>query len=96
MNGGGPKQLKKTWIWLVAMVGAGMLLVREVSDPALSLALAAALLTIAVLKARLVVLDFLGLRFGSRHLRIALLAWPIFFALAAAAKTLIAAFPSGG
>ncbi|OHV79800.1 cytochrome C oxidase subunit IV family protein [Ensifer sp. LCM 4579] len=96
MSGSGPKQLKKTWIRLVAMVVAGILLVRGVSDPSLSLAVPAALLMLAVLKARLVVLDFLGLRFGPRPLRIGLLAWPAFFALAAAAKALIAAFPMGG
>lgn len=49
-----------------------------------------ALLTLAVLKARLVVLDFLGLRSGPRVLRVGLIAWPLFFALAAAAKALIA------
>ncbi|MEJ6845891.1 hypothetical protein V3589_06660 [Sinorhizobium fredii] len=45
---------------------------------------------LAVLKARLVVLDFLGLRSGPRVLRVGLIAWPLFFSLAAAAKALIA------
>ncbi|HXV29136.1 MAG TPA: cytochrome C oxidase subunit IV family protein [Sinorhizobium sp.] len=96
MSGNAPKQLRKTWLWLVAMVVAGILLVHEASDPALSLALTASLLLLAVLKARLVVLDFLALRSGPRPLRIGLLAWPAFFAFAAAAKALIAAFPAGG
>lgn len=96
MSANGPKQLTKTWMLLAAMVGAGMLLVHGVGDPSLSLAPGAALLMLALLKARLVVLDFLGLRSGPRHLRLGLLAWPVLFAFAAAAKALIAAFPAGG
>ena len=96
MNGKGAKQLAKTWAWLVAMVAAGMLLVREVDDAALSLVLVAVLLSLAVLKARLVVLDFLALRSSPRALRVGLLAWPLVFALAGAAKALITAFPAGG
>ncbi|WP_017267744.1 cytochrome C oxidase subunit IV family protein [Sinorhizobium meliloti] len=72
------------------MVLAGMLLSLKVQDPATPLVFTLALLTLAVLKARLVVLDFLGLRSGPRVLRVGLIAWPLFFALAAAAKALIA------
>ncbi|MDX0137498.1 hypothetical protein GOC46_11480 [Sinorhizobium meliloti] len=85
-----PRQLQKTWIALVLMVLAGMLLSLKVQDPATPLVFTLALLTLAVLKARLVVLDFLGLRSGPRVLRVGLIAWPLFFALAAAAKALIA------
>ncbi|MDW9370719.1 hypothetical protein GOB34_24050 [Sinorhizobium meliloti] len=85
-----PRQLQKTWIVLVLMVLAGMLLSLKVQDPATPLVFTLALLTLAVLKARLVVLDFLGLRSGLRVLRVGLIAWPLFFALAAAAKALIA------
>ncbi|UTG94520.1 hypothetical protein KEM44_03505 (plasmid) [Sinorhizobium meliloti] len=86
-----PRQLQKTWIVLVLMVLAGMLLSLKVQDPATPLVFTLALLTLAVLKARLVVLDFLGLvRSGPRVLRVGLIAWPLFFALAAAAKALIA------
>lgn len=92
----GPRQLKKTWMSLVIMVLAGILLSRWTAEPVVPLVLAAALLALALLKARLVVLDFLGLRAGPRALRIGLLAWPVFFALAAAAKALIAAVPLGG
>ncbi|ASQ06724.1 hypothetical protein GHK38_14320 [Sinorhizobium meliloti] len=85
-----PRQLQKTWIVLVLMVLVGMLLSLKVQDPATPLVFTLALLTLAVLKARLVVLDFLGLRSGPRVLRVGLIAWPLFFALAAAAKALIA------
>ncbi|ATA95444.1 cytochrome C oxidase subunit IV family protein [Sinorhizobium meliloti] len=85
-----PRQLQKTLIVLVLMVLAGMLLSLKVQDPATPLVFTLALLTLAVLKARLVVLDFLGLRSGPRVLRVGLIAWPLFFALAAAAKALIA------
>ncbi|MDW9724654.1 hypothetical protein GOB91_20410 [Sinorhizobium meliloti] len=85
-----PRQLQKTWIVLVLMVLAGMLLSLKVQDPATPLVFTLALLTLAVLKARLVVLDFLGLRSGPRVLRVGLIAWPLVFALAAAAKALIA------
>ncbi|MGN7754115.1 cytochrome C oxidase subunit IV family protein [Sinorhizobium sp. 22678] len=86
-----PRQLQKTWMVLVLMVLAGMLLSLKVQEPAVPLVFTLTLLTLAVLKARLVVLDFLGLRSGPRVLRVGLIAWPLFFALAAAAKALIAA-----
>ncbi|WOS63896.1 cytochrome C oxidase subunit IV family protein [Sinorhizobium fredii] len=91
-----PRQLTKTWIILVLMVLAGLLLSLKVQSPAAPLVLTLALLMLAVLKARLVVLDFLGLRSGPRVLRIGLIAWPLFFALAAAAKALIAAVSLSG
>ncbi|AFL52388.1 hypothetical protein USDA257_c38430 [Sinorhizobium fredii USDA 257] len=83
--------MKKTWMILVLMIVAGLPLSLQVQDPAAPLVLTLALLTLAVLKARLVVLDFLGLRSGPRVLRVGLIVWPLFFALAAAAKALIAA-----
>ncbi|RVO39885.1 cytochrome C oxidase subunit IV family protein [Sinorhizobium meliloti] len=91
-----PRQLQKTLIVLVLMVLAGMLLSLKVQDPATPLVFTLALLTLAVLKARLVVLDFLGLRSGPRVLRVGLIAWPLFFALAAAAKALIATVSPAG
>ncbi|MCA1370394.1 cytochrome C oxidase subunit IV family protein [Bradyrhizobium sp. BRP14] len=91
MSDRSPKQLMRTWICLLGMVLLGMLLARELQDPTVPLGFAIALLLLAVLKARLVVLDFLGMRSGPRLLRIGLLAWPLFFALAAAAKALIGA-----
>lgn len=85
-----PRQLTNTWIILVLMVLAGLLLSLKVQDPAAPPVLTLGFLMLAVLKARLVVLDFLGLRSGPRVLRVGLIAWPLFFALAAAAKALIA------
>ncbi|ASY60786.1 cytochrome C oxidase subunit IV family protein [Sinorhizobium sp. CCBAU 05631] len=90
MSDRSPKQLKKTWMILVLMIVSGLPLSLKVQDPAAPLVFTLALLTLAVLKARLVVLDFLGLRSGPRVLRVGLIAWPLFFALAAAAKALIA------
>lgn len=91
MNDRDPRQLQKTWIVLALMVLAGMLLSLKLQDPAAPLVFTLALLTLAVLKARLVVLDFLGLRSGPQVLRVGLIAWPLFFTLAAAANALIAA-----
>ncbi|WP_164924254.1 cytochrome C oxidase subunit IV family protein [Sinorhizobium fredii] len=85
-----PRQLTKTWIILVLMVLAGLLLSLKVQDTAAPLVFTLGFLMLAVLKARLVVLDFLGLRSGPRVLRVGLIVWPLFFALAAAAKALIA------
>lgn len=81
---------------LVLMVLAGMLLSLKAQNPAAPLVVTLALLTLALLKARLVVLDFLGLRSGPRVLQVGLTAWPFFFALAAAAKALIATVSPGG
>ncbi|PDT85956.1 cytochrome C oxidase subunit IV family protein [Sinorhizobium sp. BJ1] len=86
-----PKPLMRTWICLLGMVFFGILLARELQDPTVPLEFALALLLLALAKARLVVLDFLGLRSGPRPLRVGLLAWPAFFTFAAAAKALIAA-----
>ena len=91
-----PRQLQKTWVTVVLMVLVGALVSLKVQDPAAPLVLTFALLVLAVLKARLVVLDFLGLRSGPRALRVGLLAWPLLFSLAAAAKALIAAVSLGG
>ncbi|MBP2234939.1 nitric oxide reductase NorF protein [Sinorhizobium kostiense] len=86
-----PNSLMRTWICLLVMVFFGMLLAREFQDPTAPLGIALALLLLALAKARLVILDFLGLRSGPRPLRLGLLAWPAFFTLAAAAKALITA-----
>ncbi|KSV90291.1 membrane protein [Sinorhizobium fredii USDA 205] len=82
--------MTNTWIILVLMVLAGLLLSLKVQNSAAPLVLTLGFLMLAVLKARLVVLDFLGLRSGPRVLRVGLIAWPLFFSLAAAAKALIA------
>lgn len=83
------RDLHRSWLILLALTLAGMAAAGWMRAPAAPLALAAILLFLSVVKARLVVLDFLGMRAAPAMLRRALLAWPAFFALAAAAKALV-------
>jgi len=72
------------WILLMGIVAA--LLAAQWHQETLPLVALIVVLMLVVLKARLIVLDFIGLR-GSRPLLAgALLAWPAVFALATAAK----------
>ncbi|TCN31006.1 cytochrome C oxidase subunit IV family protein [Sinorhizobium americanum] len=96
MSDRSPRQLKKTWLVLILLVLAGLPFSLKLQSPAAPLVFTPALLTFAVLKARLVVLNFLGLRSGPAALRRGLIAWPLFFAVAAAAKALIVAVSLSG
>lgn len=48
-----------------------------------------AIFAIVVLKARLIVLDFLGMREWRRPMRVALLLWPFLFAVVAVARAVL-------
>lgn len=52
------------------------------------------ILVLAVVKSRWVVMDFMALRGARPKLAAALVAWPAFFTLAAAAKTLLVSLGS--
>lgn len=53
---------------------------------------AVAILAIGTVKARLVILDFMGLRQAGGPVRFALIAWPVFFALAALSRLALSTF----
>ena len=72
--------------WILLLGIAAALLAAQWHQEALPLVAFAVVFALVLLKARLIVLDFIGLR-GSRPLLArALLAWPVVFALAATAK----------
>ncbi|NRP72716.1 hypothetical protein ILFOPFJJ_03615 [Ensifer psoraleae] len=83
-------ELGRTWIVLVAIVLAGMSAVAFQGRA--SIVVFAALL--ALIKARLIILDFMGLRSGPAAMRRGLLVWPLILALLAAAKLFATGMPS--
>ena len=76
-----------TLLMLVATLAA--LISAQWNHEALPFAAFGAVLVLMVAKSRLVVMDFMGLRGVHPKLSAALLAWPAFFALAAAAKAML-------
>ncbi|MDK1377653.1 MULTISPECIES: cytochrome C oxidase subunit IV family protein [unclassified Sinorhizobium] len=84
-------QLARTWIVLVAIVLSGML---AVAFQGRAPVVASAVLVLALIKARLIILDFMGLRSGPAAIRRGLLAWPLILALVAAAQLFITGMPS--
>lgn len=83
-----PYRLFNAFLLLVLMAAVASLIAVQWRHQALPFAAILVVLSIALLKARLIVLDFLGLRGLKSPQATALLAWPAGFALAAAAKTL--------
>lgn len=80
--------LAGTWIALLALTGASALIAYF---PDMTAALVV-VLVLAVLKARLIVLDFIGLRHSQRTVvRRALLGWCILLASGAVAKVVVLA-----
>ncbi|MDK1493627.1 cytochrome C oxidase subunit IV family protein [Sinorhizobium sp. 7-81] len=84
-------QLGRTWIVLVAIVLSGMLAVAFQGRAAVVVFVA---LVLALLKARLIILDFMGLRSGPAAMRHGLFVWPLVLALLAAAKLVASGMPS--
>lgn len=82
------RRLHSTWAVLVAIVLAGMVMMMVWGGTA---AVTVALLLLAVIKCRLVALDFMGLRQAPVGLRFGLLAWPIILVLLALAKLVMGA-----
>lgn len=89
MTGRTRSQLNRSWILLLLAALAGMALVTS-GGPAP--ATVVAVFALAIVKARLIVLDFMGLRRASAALRFGLLAWAAFFSLAALAKLIVSLF----
>ncbi|ODT01970.1 MAG: hypothetical protein ABS58_18125 [Mesorhizobium sp. SCN 65-20] len=85
MTHGSNRQLLLTWLALVALTGASVAAVRYAGGTA-GLAL---VLSFALFKARLVVLDFMGLR-EQAAMRRALVGWCALLAVSAAAKAVLA------
>ena len=77
------RRLWKTFATLILLVAFGMILMTLWGGTA---AATAALLVLAVIKCRLVALDFMGLAQAPAGLRFGLLAWPAILALLALAK----------
>ena len=74
-------------LMLAAIVAA--LISAQWKNEAIPIAALVVILGLTVVKARWVVMDFMGLRGQRPHLSMALIAWPSAFALAAAAKASI-------
>ncbi|MEI2298258.1 cytochrome C oxidase subunit IV family protein [Ensifer sp. MJa1] len=81
-----PRQLFNTWLLLAATVLSGMTLM-AVGGP--TIPVIAVLLGLAIVKSRLVALDFMGLRHAPSALRLSLLFWPATLVLIAAAKLML-------
>ncbi|MGF6177541.1 cytochrome C oxidase subunit IV family protein [Ensifer sp. 4252] len=77
------RRLRNTFVALIAIVLSGMVIMTLWGGSA---AVIPALLVLAVIKCRLVALDFMGLRRAPAGLRFGLLAWPVVLALLALAK----------
>ena len=68
------------WVMLLAVVGA--LLAAQWKHEAAPLVVVSIILALTVIKARLIILDFMGLRSERPGMASVLWAWPAFFALA--------------
>lgn len=81
---------RATGIMMIAVVAA--LIAAQWKHEALPLAALAAVLVLALMKSRWVILDFMGLRDVSPRLSGALVGWVAFFAFAAVTRAAFAAF----
>ncbi|MFD1327269.1 cytochrome C oxidase subunit IV family protein [Mycoplana ramosa] len=76
------------WILMMGIVSG--LIAAQWKHEALPLAAVIVILALTLFKARLIILDFMHLRGERPGLAAALLAWPVFFAVAILAKSLAA------
>ncbi|KQU76439.1 cytochrome C oxidase subunit IV family protein [Aminobacter aganoensis] len=90
MTDGSLRRLARSWLFLLALTGASVVAVRFGG----AAAGASLVLGLAMLKARLVILDFMGLR-GQAAMSRALLGWCLVLALGGAAKTIAVAMAVG-
>jgi nitric oxide reductase NorF protein len=79
-------RLVKAWSLLLALATTNALLVGLAPGFVPPFLLASAVIALSLVKARIVILDFLGLREGSALLRRTLLAWPMILAAATMLK----------
>lgn len=79
-------RLVRAWSLLLALATTNALLVTLAPGFMPPFLLASAVIALSLIKARIVILDFLGLREGSALLRWTLLAWPMLLAAATMLK----------
>ncbi len=92
MAHGTARQLNLAYAILIALALSGVVLA---AWGAALPAAGAGILLLAVLKARCVIIDFMGLGDASPALRIGLIAWPVAFALAGLGKIALSAVLAG-
>lgn len=90
MADGSSRRLARSWLFLLVLTGASVLAVRFGGAAAGT----AFVLGLAMLKARLVILDFMGLR-GEAAMSRALLGWCLLLVLGGAAKAIAVAMAAG-
>ncbi|MGV1793530.1 cytochrome C oxidase subunit IV family protein [Rhizobium sp. A37_96] len=88
-----PGRLNRVYFQLIVLAGAAVLLSGLAGDAVLVLS---AIFLLGLLKTKLIVLDFLGMRERSTPMRMALLAWPALFAFAAIATAVLVDARIGG
>jgi nitric oxide reductase NorF protein len=91
MENKNPTWLPGTAAVLVLVAAVAALIAAQWKHEAIPFTALGAILVLTIVKSRLVVMDFMGLRGAYPRLSAALLAWPAFFALLAAAKAAFAA-----
>jgi hypothetical protein len=74
------------WVIMLAVIGA--LIAAQWKHQAVPLAILGILLVLTVVKARLIILDFMGLRDDRPAMAVALWAWPMLFSFAALGRAL--------
>ena len=77
---------------LLAVAGAAAFVARQWQGQALPVAAICAVLVLTLVKARIVILDFMGLRAERPRMAAAMIAWPAFFSVLVAAKAAIPLF----
>lgn len=92
MAHGTARQLNLAYAILIALALSGVVLA---AWGAVLPAAGAGILVLAVLKARFVIIDFMGLGAAPPALRIGLIAWPVAFALAGLGKIALSAVLAG-
>lgn len=79
-------------LWLFAIAGAAALVAAQWQGRSLPVAAICVVLVLTVIKARIVILDFMGLRTERPRMAAAMIAWPAFFSVLVAAKAAIPLF----
>ncbi|MCB5203484.1 cytochrome C oxidase subunit IV family protein [Neorhizobium sp. T786] len=74
------------WVMMLAIVGA--LIAAQWKHEAVPLAVIVIILVLTLIKARLIILDFMGLRGDHPAMAAALWVWPAFFSLATLGRAL--------
>lgn len=88
---------KNSWLMgratvMILAASVAALITAQWNHEALPFVALGVVLVLMVVKSRWVVMDFMGLRGVHPRLTAALIAWPAFFALAAAAKAMLVSF----